>query len=582
MPTETACRDRGAWLALLPAAMLATGCGAPDASSEDNSFVPSADAVAARNRFEGRLRLVAQEPPAKFTVHRDDYNVVEEAGLALEQLPQLESEFLQVGDALVPVQRGSMASSHPYWEFILAPGRVWQEPGDGEDSRAAVPFALQEVNANCMHHGVLGFRFRSDSRISRARYQISSETCRYLKFDMQGALEAGYSPHAIAGREALASAYRAEQQGRLPRKSLADLAQDFPGADPAGFGHPDDVTSGHLTTWGVVVDGVHYAGGCPTRKGEYVDCEELLLPSYSLAKSIFAGFALMRLERLHPGIRHERVADYVPACDASGRWRDVSFEQLLDMSSGNYLSATDNEDEQALHAVEQFFLPSSHREKIDYACGHFPRRSAPGRQFVYRSSDTYILGAALSAYLGKLNGDGADLVGDLLLPDVWQKVGLGPALATVRRTRDEIAQPFAGYGLTLRADDLAKLAALLNPAGKLLEDLLDPAMTRAALQRDGQDRGLAASADGSLTYNNGFWALRMASLPGCQGEQFIPFMAGYGGIILALLPNGVSYYHVSDNDDFRFRRAIAEAANIRGYCDPAGPDHQSLNKGRAS
>jgi hypothetical protein len=31
----------------------------------------------------------------------------------------------------------------------------------------------------------------------------------------------------------------------------------------------------------------------------------------------------------------------------------------------------------------------------------------------------------------------------------------------------------------------------------------------------------------------------------------------------------VSYYYFSDNAEFRFRRAIVEAARIRGYCQPA-------------
>jgi hypothetical protein len=52
---------------------------------------------------------------------------------------------------------------------------------------------------------------------------------------------------------------------------------------------------------GFVIDGVHYSGGCPTRHGAYPFCENLDLPSYSLAKSMVAGIALMRLERLYPG-----------------------------------------------------------------------------------------------------------------------------------------------------------------------------------------------------------------------------------------------------------------------------------------
>jgi hypothetical protein len=532
-----------------------------------SAWLPVGAAAPPRHRFEGRLLLRARAGPGGFREWLDDYRVTGRDDSVHKHLPEFDFEFLQVGDALVPVRRGAIAGAHPYWEFILGPGRVWQEAGDGDYSRAALPFSLQEVNANCTHNGVLGFLYRQDGSMSRAAFQISSETCAYFKFDMWGLLGAAYLPGEVGRREELARAYEAELASRLPRRPIAALAREFPGVDPAAFGHQDEVSRAHITTWGVIVGGTHYTGDCPTRAGAYPFCEVLHLPSFSVAKSMFAGLALMRLERLYPGARGRIVADYVPECAVGGNWSDVTFENLLDMASGNYLSAEDHADEAAQHADELFFMQRSHAAKIDYACNHFPRRARPGEQWVYHSSDTYLLGAAMSAYVRRRNGAGADILADVVVPDVWRALGFSPTTGNPRRTQDAAAQPFTGFGLTLEPDDVAKLARFLDPDNPLAKQRLDPGLFQAALQQDPADRGLAASADSSLRYNNGFWAFRADGLPGCDEPRFIPFMSGFGGISIVLLPGGVSYYYFSDNHEHRFRRALLEAAKIRGVCE---------------
>ena len=63
-----------------------------------------------------------------------------------------------------------------------------------------------------------------------------------------------------------------------------------------------EVTREHMTAYGFVIGGVHYAGGCETRHGTYPFCDVMDLPSYSLAKSIVGGIGLMRLELLYPGV----------------------------------------------------------------------------------------------------------------------------------------------------------------------------------------------------------------------------------------------------------------------------------------
>ena len=75
----------------------------------------------------------------------------------IRSLPAFDFEFLQDGAAVIPLQRGPIENPHASWEWVLEPGRAWNEPADQGYTRVAIPFALQERNANCLHNGVLSF-----------------------------------------------------------------------------------------------------------------------------------------------------------------------------------------------------------------------------------------------------------------------------------------------------------------------------------------------------------------------------------------------------------------------------------------
>jgi len=266
----------------LRAGDLLDGWSYPEPLSLD-AYAPRAGALESGDVFEGRLRLRAGDAAPGMRVMRDDYQSSASADAAVGRLPDLDLDFVQAGDVLLPARRGLLPSAHPHWEFVIGAGRVWREPGDRGYTRASVPFALVEVNANCVHNGVLSFLFRADGRVSRAAYQVSGETCAYFKADLWGLLVASYAPHPVEARDAIVAASRREREERLPRRTMADLAREHPGVDVANFAHPEDVKPRDLTTWGVVVGGIHYAGRCPTRAGEYPYCDEIELPSYSLA-----------------------------------------------------------------------------------------------------------------------------------------------------------------------------------------------------------------------------------------------------------------------------------------------------------
>ncbi len=527
-----------------------------------------AGAAPAPDLFRGRLRFTVAPADARSTLVTDRWQIATPDG-AWAVPPAFDFGFVQVDGRLVPVERGIVAGDGDWWDWIVGPGRTWRD-GDTGWSRASVPFALIERNANCIHNGVLSFRFRGEAEVSRVAYQISHETCWYFQFDAWGTAAAQRVPDPGIDAQAVAAAFRVETARRLPVRPVESLAQDFPGLVPGRFGAAEDIAPGDMTVYGVLLDGVHYAGGCATRAGQYPYCDEMLLPSYSLAKSVLAGFALMRAEQLHPGVRQALLVDHVPECRAAGGWDGVTFEHLLDMATGRYDSAANDADEDATN-TERFFLSTTHAEKLAIACTRFPRKEPPGRRFVYHTTDTYLLGAALAAWWRQQRGPDADFYRDLLVEPVYRRLGLSPEIAVPRRTLDDAAQPFTGWGLVLRRDDLVKLGGFLSRAeGRLgQEALLDARMVRAALQRDPGDPGYRTQEPG-FRYNNGVWAWDIAGYAGCKEPAYIPYMSGFGGITVAMPPNGAVYYYVSDGGTFRWARAVVETNRLGSVCAPGG------------
>lgn len=542
--------------------VLMNGTG-PGALMDYSNYALPAGAAMPSNRFEGNLVLSGEATGGSFTEHVDTFRYTGSADSPHKHLPEFDFEFVQTGSHIFPVRRDSIAGTHSYWEFVLLPGRVWDEAGDNGYSRVALPFALQQKNANCMHNGVMTFLFKNDGSVSKVAYQLASETCLYFKADLWGLLAASYTPHAVNNAAGLVADYQAEVNGRMPVKPLAALAQDYPGTDPAKFATPNGKDPQNVSLVGFVIDGTHYVGGCATRRGTYPYCDSLVVPSYSSAKSVFAGLSMMRLEKKYPGTFNQKIASYVPACSANGNWNDVTFGNTLDMATGNYALAGYMSDEGATH-TNGLFLAESHAAKINYSCTNYSRKAAPGSKWVYHTSDTYALGTAMNAYVKGLEGSGADNYADTLLSDVLLPLGVGRTADFTRRTYDPVQQPFTGWGLMWLRDDVAKIGSFLA-ANSQSQSVLDQGQLNSALQRNPADRGLAPLS--GYRYNNGFWAHEVsANMAGCSGELWIPFMSGYGGITVLILPNNSVYYYFSDDDTYLWMDAAVAAHGIRSLC----------------
>ena len=65
---------------------------------------------------------------------------------------------------------------------------------------------------------------------------------------------------------------------------------------------------------------------------------------------------------------------------------------------------------------------------------------------------------------------------------------------------------------------------------------------------------------------NGFWAWNASDTLDCNKESWIPFMSGYGGIQVVLLPINVVYYYFSDSGVFRFAEVVKNLNQHQSIC----------------
>lgn len=533
-----------------------------------SAYAPGPDARPPSHRFEGRLRL-GGKPSTRTIVANRDYLTAAGVAVSKTWIDDFDYAFVQHGDALIPQQRGPVRSSHVWWEVILEPGKAWDEPGDAGYTRAAIPFALTEKNANCTHNGVIMILFNDERVVARAAMQISSETCLYLQRDMWGLLQAHYAPQPVNDADKLIAAYQQEVTARLPTRPLSALATEFDGIHISKLATADSDAG---TRHGVVFRGVHYVSNCPTRHGDYPYCDVLDVPSYSVAKSAVAGVALMRMEKLFPGSAEKPISAYVPAtgCRTDG-WRDVTLLNLLDMSSGHYESASYMADEDA-PKILGLFNPTDYPHKLAFSCEAYPRAEQPGRTWVYHTADTYLLGVALNNLLKQQTGRSyQDIFDDVLDADIYAPLQLSATARTSRRTYDDYAQPFFGWGLFLHADDMAKLGRFLGPdRGRMGEQaLLDDDLLDQAMQRDPAHRGLQTAHLQDFRYQHGFWARNLQKELGCGQPTWVPFMSGFGGILIVMLPNGAVWYSAADDGQLSsidFAKPAAELAKLGGLC----------------
>ena len=532
----------------------------PASPITENALKIPDNASAANHTFEGRLELVGEMNKGEVMVLRGDPVV----GPEWIHLPEFDFEFSQYAGHLIPVMRGLIITEHPYWNYILEPGRVWTEVMDNGYSRASFPFALVWKGSNAIFNGVMSFLF-NDQEVSKVWYQTTQETSISLSMNLYGLLDAEYHPAALAINDRIRNDFARELADRFPTKPIEELAQDYPGVDVSAFGR--GVSPDHMTWYGFVINGVNYVGGCQTRFGTYPYCDYMRAPSYSTAKSAFVSVALMRLaQEFDSNVPSFLIKDYVPeSAESIGDWSQVTFDNTLDMATGNYRFAGFMEDEENF-ATDPFWTEDYYADIIT-AAFNWPNSNSPGVQWVYRTSDTFILTRALQNYLDTVQSTESDIF-QYVVSQVYKPINVNPETYSILRTKDNDwhGQPYGGLGIWWIPDDLAKISTFLNVNHGAYngDQILHPELLSAALQQNPEDRGV--DIDSRRKYNNAFWATRYSEANGYDCEFWVPHMLGYSGIVIILMPNGATYYYASDNRDFTWDAALKEADKIIPHC----------------
>jgi hypothetical protein len=553
-PSVSAPRDR------LTADELLGGRAAEDGPVHNDYFMPLGPSGTARHALRGTLTIQAS---SMSTAHR--------RCRALDVATRAVSiDVFTHGEHLVPVVRGVLAGV-----LIVSPGRVWSEPGDRGLSRASFPFVVVDELVNSAHNGLATFLF-DDSRVYPLHFQVVQETAEWAKHDYWGRLPMSYTPSLIADEAALRARFDDEVRRRMPLRPWSAVATVAGGRTLDGL--DGDVPAEDVSASGLVVDGVVYAQ-CNTRYGPYPYCREMRHGAFSVTKSLGAAVALLRLaQKYGDDVFEARIKDYVTVTAWHGGWDDVTFADTLSMATGigelsrqrqpNDFNADENKPR-----MSAWIFKRTAKEKLDGAF-EYPRYPwGRGEVFRYNTTHTFVLAAAMDAYLKRKAGPSAQLW-EMMTREVFEPIGIfaAPMMHTLEADGSP-GIPLLGYGLYPTLDDVGKLVTLLQNGGRHDgRQLLSAAKLSEALYRTSAPTGLPLGHPnrfGEPLYHLSFWSMPYRTSTGCFFQ--IPFMAGYGGNLVALLPNGVSAFRFADAMIYDVAPLIRVGESVRPLCVTATP-----------
>jgi Beta-lactamase len=480
-------------------------------------------------------------------------------------LPAFTVAFFTNGEHLVPVVRDLVP---PTGRLILSPGRVWSEPADGGMSRASFPFVVVNQVHNGAHNGLATFLF-DDTRVSALRIQIVQETSAWAKFDFWGHLPMTYARGPIVNEAALRAEFAEEVRRQTPMRPWSALPTSAALAEFDGDAAPADISAN-----GLVVDGVLYVRGCNTRYGPFPYCRQMRHGVFSVTKSLGAAVAVLRLaQKYGDAVLDETLIDYLPpGSQPHAGWDGVTFADALNMATG--IGDEGREWDGSTLADENrpkmngWIVKPTLREKLEIALSYDKYPWNRGEVLRYNSTQTFVLAVALDAYLKRREGPQAHLW-DMVRAEVFRPIGIfhAPKMHTLESDGSR-GVPLLGYGLYPTVDDVAKLTTLLQNGGRHdSTQLLSAPKLAEALYRSNATIGLPSGLRnrfGAGRYHLSFWSVPYRTSTGCFFQ--IPEMMGYGGNLVALLPNGVSVFRFADGLNFDIDSMILAGESLRPFC----------------
>jgi CubicO group peptidase (beta-lactamase class C family) len=495
-----------------------------DSPVQNDYFMPFEDADPALHEFSGTLAIAATKMSYRHIWARVRGN--------FGSFPALKANFFTHQDHLVPVERNRfLGSEKSTWYIILAPGRIWSEPGDNGYSRASFPFTLihSKSNYSQTHNGIATFLF-DDKHVSALRFQIVQEAAPQAKFDAWGQAD--------------------ELAHQTPIRSWTELEQTY---DPKTLDRIDGINNReNITLSGLIIDDVVYARPCRTRWGDYPYCAQMRHGVYSASKSLGALLAMLRLaQKYGDGVFDLKIKDYVDIASNHDGWSNVTFGNTLNMATGigdiepRRVSSYVEEDSTALARRIYEAQTTNEKLKLIAAFGNYPW--GPDEVFRYRTTDTFVLAVAMDRYIKSKEGPSADLW-SLISREVLEPIGIArmPVLHTIEPNHARGIPKLEG-GMLPNLDEVAKLVKLLRNGGRhqgeqiLSATKLDEAFGKA--MPPGLPTGWLID-DGETYYHMSLWLHPFVAQSGCLVH--IPAMSGVGGTYVIIMPNGITAFRFAD------------------------------------
>jgi hypothetical protein len=191
----------------------------------------------------------------------------------------------------------------------------------------------------------------------------------------------------------------------------------------------------------------------------------------------------------------------------------------------------------------------------------------------YRDQDMFLLGVAMTEFLRRKEGAQAS-VWAMLEDEVYRPIGIhhAPTNRTIESDSRK-GQAIMAFGYYPSLSDIAKIATLYHNKGRYGDTQILHAPTIETMLAGPQDRGLqtgGSNAYGDGRYHMSFWNARHDASESCK--LYLPAMMGWGGNIVALMPNGMTGIRLAKNwdgneavDDYT---GMANVANrLDAFCD---------------
>ena len=150
-------------------------------------------------------------------------------------------------------------------------------------------------------------------------YVLSSETCAYFQFNYVAIFESNFEEQEVNF---------VEYEYDFNIREFDDIYKKYPDIEMNSFADSSEFDEDELTTYGFYDGQDHFIGPCKTRSGDYPFCLDILLPAYSLTKTISGTLGVAAYEKKYGSIKDLEVKDLLSFC-TNKKWDDVTLELSL-------------------------------------------------------------------------------------------------------------------------------------------------------------------------------------------------------------------------------------------------------------